>query len=322
MHSYKNPELKPLLAERLKLLMPDEEDFNSFLGMLEKPTQNSIRCNTLKIQPKELLERLKSNGWVINQPFKNYPEIMIIENKLSPGEIGRSLEHLLGYYYVQEIASMLPVLALEPKSHKIILDLAAAPGSKTTQIAAKMENTGTMIANDVSIGRASILATNLERCGVSNTIITIKQGFELCKRLRQQNFSFDKILLDAPCSGEGTLRSSRATYAMWNIKSVKNLSNIQKSLLASCIELLKPNGEIVYSTCTHAPEENEEVIDFILNKFPEMKIEAIKLPVKCRNGVTNWDNKDYDKSIQKSCRIYPQDNDTEGFFLAKLRRVK
>ncbi|OGJ12746.1 hypothetical protein A3K62_00565 [Candidatus Pacearchaeota archaeon RBG_16_35_8] len=321
MHSYKNPELKPLLAERLKLLMPDEEDFNSFLGMLEKPTQNSIRCNTLKIQPKELLERLKSNGWVINQPFKNYPEIMIIENKLSPGEIGRSLEHLLGYYYVQEIASMLPVLALEPKSHEIILDLAAAPGSKTTQIAAKMENTGTMIANDVSIGRASILATNLERCGVSNTIITIKQGFELCKRLRQQNFSFDKILLDAPCSGEGTLRSSRATYAMWNIKSVKNLSNIQKSLLASCIELLKPNGEIVYSTCTHAPEENEEVIDFILNKFPEMKIEAIKLPVKCRNGVTNWDNKDYDKSIQKSCRIYPQDNDTEGFFVAKLRRV-
>ena len=108
---------------------------------------------------------------------------------------------------------------------------------------------------------------------------------------------------------------------MWNIKSVKNLSNIQKSLLASCIELLKPNGEIVYSTCTHAPEENEEVIDFILNKFPEMKIEAIKLPVKCRNGVTNWDNKDYDKSIQKSCRIYPQDNDTEGFFVAKLRRV-
>jgi len=321
MHSYKNPELKPLLAERLKLLMPDEEDFNSFLGMLEKPTQNSIRCNTLKIQPKELLERLKSNGWVINQPFKNYPEIMIIENKLSPGEIGRSLEHLLGYYYVQEIASMLPVLALEPKSHKIILDLAAAPGSKTTQIAAKMENTGTMIANDVSIGRASILVTNLERCGVSNAIITIKQGFELCKRLRQQNFSFDKILLDAPCSGEGTLRSSRATYAMWNIKSVKNLSNIQKSLLASCIELLKPNGEIVYSTCTHAPEENEEVIDFILNKFPEMKIEAIKLPVKCRNGVTNWDNKDYDKSIQKSCRIYPQDNDTEGFFVAKLRRV-
>src|SRR3990172_3746406 len=156
MHSYKNPELNPLLAERLK-----------------------------------------SNGWVINQPFKNYPEIMIIENKLSPGEIGRSLEHLLGYYYVQEIASMLPVLALEPKSHEIILDLAAAPGSKTTQIAAKMENTGTMIANDVSIGRASILATNLERCGVSNTIITIKQGFELCKRLRQQNFSFDKILLDA-----------------------------------------------------------------------------------------------------------------------------
>jgi len=207
-------------------------------------------------------------------------------------------------------------------SYEIVLDLAAAPGSKTTQIAAEMKNTGTLIANDVSIGRISILATNLERCGVSNVIVTRKQGFDLCKKLKQQGFLFDKILLDAPCSGEGTLRSSRGTYEMWNIQSVKNLSNIQKSLLASCIELLKPEGEIVYSTCTHSPEENEEVLDFILNKFPEMKIETIKLPVKCRFGVIRWDNKQYNKEVEKSCRIYPQDNDTEGFFVAKLKRMK
>lgn len=318
----KNPELKPLLAERLKSLMPDEKDFNSFVEILKKPTSNSIRCNTLKISPKELLIRLKSKGWVVNQPFKDYPEIMIIESILAPGEIGRSLEHLLGYYYVQEIASMLPVLALKPMPHETVLDLAAAPGSKTTQIAARMENKGIIIANDVSIGRASILATNLERCGVSNTIITIKQGFELCRRFRENNVLFDKILLDAPCSGEGTLRSSLATYLMWNIKSVKNLSNIQKSLLVSCIELLKPNGEIVYSTCTHAPEENEEVIDFILKKFSNIKIETISLPIKCRKGVVNWEDKDYDKTLEKSCRIYPQDNNTEGFFVVKLKRIK
>lgn len=319
----KTPELKPLLAERLKSLMPKEKDFNSFLEILKKPTQNSIRCNTLKISPEELRLKLEKKGWKINQPYKEHPEIMIIENELAPGELGRSLEHLLGYYYVQEIASMLPVLALKPKPNEIVLDLCAAPGSKTTQIAAPMDNKGLIIANDVNLGRIRILATNLERCGVSNTIITRKQGFDLCKRLKQQGFLFDKILLDAPCSGEGTLRSSLATYKMWSIQSVKNLSNIQKALLASAIELLKPNGEITYSTCTHSPEENEEVLDFILKKFPgKIKIETINLPIKCRPGLKEWDGKNYDRELEKSCRIYPQDNDTEGFFVAKLKKIK
>ncbi len=381
-----NYELKPLLRERLKLLMPDTKDFEKFLEVIKQHPVNSIRCNKLKIQPNELLKRLKSKGWVVDQPFKSYPEIMIIEGKyarsqtneincdkdnikknsshikdnneklsnnkvsyinteyksasdnerelvdLGPGEIGRALEHLLGYYYVQEIASMLPVLALNPKPNEKILDLCAAPGSKTTQIASEMNNSGLLIANDVSIGRISILAANLERCGVSNAIITRKQGFDLCKKLKQikevegkgtlMPYLFDKILLDTPCSGEGTLRSSQATYKMWNIQSVKNLSRIQKSLFASAIELLKPKGEIVYSTCTHSPEENEEVIDFILKKFDNVKIESINLPLKCREGLTNWENKDYDKSIEKSCRIYPQDNNTEGFFIAKLRKIK
>lgn len=318
----KTPELKPLFVERMKQLLPNEADFNSFLEILKKPTQNSIRCNTLKIEPEKLKLRLEKKGWKIKQPFKNYPEIMIVENALAPGELGRSLEHLLGYYYVQEIASMLSVLALQPKPNEIILDLCAAPGSKTTQIAAEMKNTGLLIANDVSLGRIQILATNIERCGVSNVIMTRKQGFDLCRKLKSQDFRFDKILLDAPCSGEGTLRSSLATYRMWNIKSVKNLSNIQKALIASAIDLLKPNGELVYSTCTHSPEENEEVIDFILKKFDNLKVESISLPIKCRAGVTNWENKTYDKELEKSCRIYPQDNDTEGFFVAKLRRTK
>ena len=172
MKSQKYPELKPLLAERLKILMSDEKDFASFLEILKKPTQNSIRCNTLKISPEKLKKRLESKNWIIGQPFKAYPEVMIIQNNLLPGELGRSLEHLLGYYYVQEIASMLPALTLNPKPNEIILDLCAAPGSKTTQIAASMENTGLLIANDVNLGRIRVLATNLERCGVSNTIVT------------------------------------------------------------------------------------------------------------------------------------------------------
>ncbi|MDP3992376.1 MAG: RsmB/NOP family class I SAM-dependent RNA methyltransferase [Candidatus Pacearchaeota archaeon] len=313
-------EPKPLFLERMKKLLGKEME--SYLEILKKRVVNSIRCNTLKISPEELLKRLKSKNWSVNQPFEENPEVMIIENDLAPGEIGRSMEHLLGYYYVQEIASMLPVLALKPEPGELVLDIASAPGSKTTQIAAAMKNTGTIIANDVNLKRLKILASNMERCGATNAIITKKEGIALCKRLKDNGFQFDKILVDAPCSGEGTLRSSPITYQMWNPNTIKVLSRIQKGLLASALEILKPGGEIVYSTCTHAPEENEEVVDFVLEKFDNVKIETIKLPVKCRPGLTEWDGDDYNKEIQKSCRIYPQDNDTEGFFIAKLKKLK
>ena len=321
MGSKREYELKPLFLERMKKLLGKE--INSYLEILKKPLQNSIRCNTLKISPEELLSRLRNKGWEIIQPFKNHPEVMIIKNDLAPGELGRSMEHLLGYYYVQEIASMLPILALKPKPRELVLDLAAAPGSKTSQMAAEMENIGTIIANDVSIGRLKILASNMERCGATNAILTKKEGIALCKRLKQEGFLFDKILVDAPCSGEGTLRSSSATAIMWNPKTIRSLSRLQKGLLTSALEILRPGGEIVYSTCTHAPEENEEVVDFVLNEFKGIvKVEEIKLPIKCRSGLTTWLDNQYSKQIEKSCRIYPQDNDTEGFFLAKIRRIK
>ena len=317
----KTYEPKPLFLERMSALLG--KDMGSYLEFLKKPLARSIRTNTLKISPEKLKERLESLGWIIDQPFKDHPEIMIIKNELAPGELGRSMEHLLGYYYVQEIASMLSVLALKPGSGELVLDIAAAPGSKTTQIAAVMKNTGTIIANDVSLKRLKILASNIERCGATNTIITKKDGIALCRRLKEQGFLFDKILVDAPCSGEGTLRSSPITYQMWNPRTIKILSRLQKALLASSIEILKPGGEIVYSTCTHAPEENEEVVDFVLKKFEnDIGIEKINLPVKCRPGINKWLDNDYDKDIEKSCRIYPQDNDTEGFFIAKLRRIK
>ncbi len=298
------------------------EDFESYIKILEKEPVKSIRCNTLKISPKELKEKLKQKNWKIKQPFDKHPEIMIVENELQPGELGRTLEHLLGYYYIQELASMLPIIALNPKPNEIFLDLCAAPGSKTTQAAAKMENTGVIIANDVNIGRIKILASNLEKNGVTNTIITRKDGFSLCKRLKNSSLKeVDKILVDAPCSGEGTLRSSPKTYKMWNIKSVKNLSKIQKNLVANAIELLKPNGELVYSTCTHAPEENEEVVDFILKKFKDIKIEKISLPIKSQAGIKKWRDKEYLEDVKYSCRIYPHESDTEGFFITKFRRL-
>lgn len=314
-------EPKPLFLERMQELLG--KDFQDYMEILKREPVRSIRANKLKISPEELKKKLESKGWKIAQPFKDNPEIMIVENDLQPGELGRTLEHLLGYYYIQELASMLPVLVLKPKPEELVLDLCSAPGSKTTQIASEMENTGTIIANEISLKRIKILASNLERCGVMNAIITKKEGLALCKRLGREGFLFDKILVDAPCSGEGTLRSSPKTYKMWNINAVKKLSRIQKSLLASAIEILKPKGEVVYSTCTHSPEENEEVVDFVLKEFKgKIKIEQISLPVKFRSGIKKWQDKEYLEDVKFSCRIYPQDNDTEGFFITKFRRIK
>ena len=218
----KTYEPKPLFIERMKSLL-GESDFKNYWKIVQTVPVKSLRVNTLKISPKDLKKKLEGKGWKINQPFKNFPEIMIVKSDVQPGELGRALEHLLGYYYLQEIASMLPVLVLKPKPNEVILDLCSAPGSKTTQIAARMENTGTIIANDYKLGRIKILASNLERCGVTNTIITRSTGERICKRLKDEDFKIDKILVDAPCSGEGTIRGTPKTLQMWNIKRIFSL---------------------------------------------------------------------------------------------------
>lgn len=320
----KLPEPKPLFLTRMQKLLPNKDDYQKYLDILKIPPVKSFRCNTLKISPKELKQKLeKKYNWKIIQPWIDYPEVMIVESHLAPGELGRALEHLLGYYYIQELASMLPVIALSPKKGDKVLDLCSAPGSKTTQIASLMKNTGTLIANEVSLSRIKILSSNLERCGVTNTIITKKDGIALCKQLKKQNIIFDKILVDAPCSGEGTLRSSPKTYIMWNPKTIHTLSKLQKKLFNSAFEILKVGGEIIYSTCTHAPEENEAIANWALEELrDQIKIEKIKLPVTPRQGLTKWQDEEYSQEIKYSCRIYPHDNNTEGFFLVKFKKIK
>lgn len=309
---------KPLFAERMSKLLPDKKDFQTYLEIIHKEPVNSIRCNTLKITPEKLKKKLEEKGWKIKQSFKQYPEIMIIENELQPGELGKAMEHLLGYYYVQEISSMLSILALNPKPGESFLDLCASPGSKTGQAAAMMENKGFVLANDKTLDRIIILNTNLERMGVMNQIITQADAIVLCERLERLGMKFDKILVDAPCSGEGTMRSSSGTFTMWNINMVKKLSRLQKRMLEGALKILKDDGELVYSTCTHSPEENEEVIQNAIDKF-NVKIEKINLPLKCRQGINEWQNEKFSSEINRACRIYPQDNDTEGFFLCKIK---
>lgn len=245
---------------------------------------------------------------------------MLIESNLQPGELGKTREHLLGYYYVQELSSMMPIIALCPDENDILLDLCASPGSKTTQASALMKNKGTIIANDKDISRISILSANLEKCGCSNVIVTRHDAVQLCEKLKKLNMKFDKILVDVPCSGEGNLRSSPKTLLTWNIKVIQRLSRIQRKIAEAAHSILKDGGELLYSTCTHSPEENELNIQYLLENY-DLKIEEINLPLKTREGITEWQNQKLSPELKKAHRIYPQDNNTEGFFLCKLRKM-
>lgn len=315
-----NLEPKPAFEQRMKILLDNEKDYEDFLKISYERPANSIRVNTLKISVDKLKIKLEKKGWKLKQPFKEFPEIIIIENKLLPGEIGKSEEHLLGYFYVQEISSMMPLILLNPKENDSVLDLCASPGSKTTQASAMMKNSGTLIANDESLGRFLILCANLERCGASNVFCLQKEGSYLCREFADSNFKFDKILLDAPCSGEGIIRSNPKTFLMWNEKQFGFFARTQRKLTESAMRILKVGGEMVYSTCTHAPEENEEIVQNLLNKF-DIKIEKTRLPLKTRPGILSWNGKKFSNEIKNCHRIYPQDNDTEGFFLCKIKKL-
>ena len=174
----------------------------------------------------------------------------------------------------------------------------------------------------MNIGRIAILSANLERFSICNTIITRHDGLDLCAKLAKSKtrIKFDKILVDAPCSGEGNIRCSPRTYLEWSENLLENLGRKQKKLASSALELLKINGEMIYSTCTHAPEENEEVLQYLLDKY-DIKIEPVSIPIKSRPGISEWKNKKFDPQIKHAHRIYHHDNDLEGFFLCKIRKL-
>lgn len=301
-------EFKEKFVERYSQLT-DWEIYKKYtLSFLRK----SIRVNTLKIGIEELKERV-GKDWILEKvPWCE--EGFFIKHKEGRLDVGNTIEHSLGYYYVQEAASMIPPIVLDAKPGDIVLDMCAAPGSKTTQLAQYMENTGLLIANDVKGDRLAALGVNIQRCGVMNEIITLTQGTEI----KQEGF--DKILLDAPCSGTGTIRKSPKTIRMWNPESIKRLSKLQKRLIRHAFTILKKGGTLVYSTCSNEPEEDEAVVDYLLKEFPEAKVEEFDLNIKRGKIILEFEGKKYDPSIKHCLRLWPQDNDTEGFFVCKIRK--
>ena len=303
----------PDLVELIEKLLPGEKE--AFFASLDKQLPHTIRFNSLKGDPEHLAAFLRQQGFGF-ELFPGFDDIYRLTYQ--PYPIGKSLSHFLGHFYVQDVASMIPPRVLNPQPGETVLDMSAAPGSKTTQMAVMMQNQGAILANDIVQKRLKALINNLQRMGIVNTAVVKNYGESFGNRYFQV---FDKILLDPACSGLGTLHKSPEVLSWWTPAHCVRLARSQKQLIKSAVKALKPGGVLVYSTCTLTPEENEEIIDFALREFP-VELEPIDLPeLKVRPGLTAFENKVFDQRLSKALRLYPFENQTEGFFIAKLRKT-
>ncbi len=315
MPTYRDPEgreidIKPAFKERYEKLT----DFDAFIQCSLTFLRKSIRVNTIKASVADVKKRLSRDCKLQAVPWCK--EGFYITHKDGRRDIGNTKEHGLGYFYVQEAASMIPPIVLEPRPGDVVLDMCAAPGSKTTQIGMYMKNRGILVANDIRGDRLQALGINVQRCGLTNCIVTQMNGV----RFRRLGPVFDRILVDAPCSGTGTIRKSFKTLRMWNANMIRKLAGQQRGLLFAAWEALKPGGTLVYSTCTLEPEENEGVLDVLLGKHDDAVVQDITLPVKHEPAITEFGERHFHDHVSKCLRLWPQENDTEGFFVAKLTK--
>nr|MDO8099312.1 RsmB/NOP family class I SAM-dependent RNA methyltransferase [Candidatus Njordarchaeota archaeon] len=287
------------------------EDTLRLLEANEKGLMNCIRCNTLRVSPDHLLDRLENKkfkleriGWV---PYG----FRVLKESFS---LGSTTEYLLGYYYIQEVASMLPPHLLAPQPSDCVVDLCAAPGGKTTQLAQIMGNKGVIVAIDLNRERMRSLRSNLSRCGVSNVIAYRMDG----KDLPTLGVIADRILIDAPCSCDGVIPFDPSRKKSRGMEDIEFCSSIQKKLVAAAIQCLASEGELVYSTCSTAPEENERIIAEAIEKFD---VQVVDTGLQFGDeGFREALGVRYPDELRLARRLYPHKNGTEGFFICKLRK--
>lgn len=301
----------------------------TLLAFSSRPLRKSIRVNTLKCAVEEFQAWARERGWQLT-PVPWCKEGFFTEREDHAVALGKDLLHLIGHTYMQEAASMLPAALLDAQPGEVILDMAAAPGSKTTQIAAAMQSRGVIVANDVQEKRLWTLKSSLYRLGVTNAIVTKKVGQWFSRQMTER---FDRVLCDAPCTAQGTVRKDTDALKYSSLDNIRKMASLQRELLESAVHATKVGGRIVYSTCTLTPEENEELVQSILNKF-STQLEVID-PRSEDVGLGDWDLgkaiADSERVQDALCpspkvqspflRLWPQTYDTEGFFCAVLRKT-
>lgn len=290
--------MNEIFLKRMKDILKDEYD--DFIKSLEQPPVKAFYLNSKKKNALDFLDTkfiskhpIISNGYYFD--YENYP-------------LGKSPYFLSGLYYIQEPSAMLVSHILNVKEDDYVLDMCAAPGGKTCAIANQLSDKGLMIANDINSLRAKILSENIERFGLKNTIVTNCDPTILTKQLKG---FFDKIILDAPCSGEGMFRKEDKAIKTWSLNKVQECAYIQKKLIDAAYEMLNDGGELIYSTCTYSMEENENNIKYALEKYDFSLINIEK-----SNGMSQG------IEMKEAVRLYPHKYKGEGHFIALLKKGK
>lgn len=304
-----------LAGKLLELFKPGEAV--DFFEANEVPRPMTIRTNTLRTRRRDLVQTLVNRG-VNLQPIGSWTKVglQVFDSQVP---IGATPEYLAGHYILQAASSFLPVMALDPQENERVLDMAAAPGGKTTYISALMKDTGILFANDPSKQRAKSLIANIHRLGCTNTVVCNYDAREFPRVMG----GFDRVLLDAPCSGTGVISKDPAVKQSRTERDFLQLPHLQKQLILCAIDSVdhaKPEATIVYSTCSVMVEENEAVIDYALKKRPNVVLVDTGLQIG-KEAFTSFRGKQFHPSLKHARRYYPHTYNVDGFFVAKLRKV-
>lgn len=299
-------DLPEAFEKRMKGMLGEEYD--SYLDSYQQERQFGLRVNPLKITGEELKElsgfSLRKIPWTQDGYF--------YEEEDMPA---RHPYYAAGMYYLQEPSAMTPASRLHVEPGERVLDLCAAPGGKATALGAALRGKGVLVANDISNSRAKALLKNLELFGISNAFVTNEIPGNLADRF--EGF-FDKVLVDAPCSGEGMFRKDPAVIKTWDEERPEYFAKLQRDILKNAVRMLRPGGQLLYSTCTFAPVENEGSISWLLENFPEMDVLEIEPYEGFAPGHPEWGNGD--ERLQRCVRIWPHKMKGEGHFLALLKK--
>lgn len=294
--------------ERMQTMLGEE--YPAFLESLSGENYRALRVNTRKTTVEEFLKKspfpLRRVPWTENGFY--------YENTDQPG---KHPFHEAGVYYIQEPSAMAPVSFLEVRPGERVLDLCAAPGGKTTQIADYLQGSGILISNEIHPARAKILSENVERMGVCNCLVTNETPEKMAEIFPGY---FDKILVDAPCSGEGMFRKNEEACTEWSRENVANCAARQRDVLECAAKMLRPGGRLVYSTCTFAPEEDEGTVSSFLKIHPEYSIVKVVKPEGFCNGMPGWIDEPA-PGIEDTLRLMPHKIQGEGHYLAVLEKA-